>query len=90
MNNEIFIFFNQKLINLIYYDFIILLFFSHTLVYVFWYAGIRKIAWDNGIPNIDRFAGFLAAGGDDNLDFILPHFFGWLAVLTAKAGALFF
>ena len=80
--------FNQKLINLIYYDFIILLFFRLYLAYVFWYAGIRKIAWDNGIPNIDRFRVF-AAGGDDNLDFILPHFFGWLAVL-AEAGALFF
>ena len=80
--------FNQKLINLIYFDFVILLFFRLYLAYVFWYAGIRKIAWDNGMPNIDRFAGFLAAGGEDNLNFILPHFFGWLAVLAEAGGAI--
>ena len=80
--------FNQKLINLIYFDFIILLFFRLSLAYVFWFAGIRKIAWGNGIPNIDRFAGFLASGGEDNLNFIFPHFFGLLAVLAEAGGAI--
>ena len=80
--------FNQRLLNLNAFDFLVLLSFRLYLAYVFWFAGFRKIKWEDGLPNIDRFAGFLGPGGQDNLNFILPHFFGWLAVLAEAGGAL--
>ena len=80
--------FNQRLLNLYAFDFLVLLSFRLYLAYVFWFAGFRKIKWEDGFPNIDRFAGFLGPGGQDNLNFILPHFFGWLAVLSEAGGAI--
>ena len=80
--------FNQRLLNLNAFDFLALLSFRLYLAYVFWFAGYGKIKWEGGFPNIDRFAGFLGPGGQDNLNFILPHFFGWLAVLAEAGGAI--
>ena len=80
--------FNHKLMKLNRLDFLILFFLRIYLSYIFWTAGVRKIVWDNGIPNIDRFAGFLGPGGSDNLNLFLPHFFGWLAVLAEAGGAV--
>ena len=80
--------FNDRLLNLGIFDFLVLLSFRLYLAYVFWFAGYGKINWKDGIPNIDRFAGFLGPGGQDNLNFILPHFFGWLAVLAEAGGAI--
>ena len=79
---------NQKLMQLKGLDFLILFFLRIYLAYIFWVAGVRKIAWDNGKPNIDRFADFLGPGGSDNLNLFLPNFFGWLAVLAEAGGAV--
>ena len=80
--------FNQKLMQLNGLDFLILFTLRIYLAYIFWTAGVRKIDWDNGVPNIDSFAGFLGSGGSDNLNLFLPHFFGWLAVLAEAGGAV--
>ena len=84
LNYEFFKTFNDRLLNLGIFDFLVLLFFRLYLAYVFWFAGYGKINWKDGIPNIDRFAGFLGPGGQDNLNFILPHF--WVAGSLAEAG----
>ena len=41
--------------NLKAFDFIGLFFLRVYLFFIFWNAGIRKIAWEDGIPNVDRF-----------------------------------
>ena len=79
---------NQKLMQLNGLDFLALFLLRIYLAYIFWIAGVRKIVWDNGMPNIDRFAEFLGPGGGDNLNLFLPHFFGWLAVLAEAGGAV--
>ena len=81
--------FNQKLLGLNAFDFLILLSIRLYLAFVFWFAGYGKIAWKNGSPNIDKFAEFLGPGGQDNLNFILPYFFGWLAIFAEAGGAIF-
>ena len=81
--------FNQKLLSLNVFDFLILLSIRLYLAFVFWFAGYGKIVWKNGSPNIDRFADFLGPGGQDNLNFILPYFFGWLAIFAEAGGAIF-
>ena len=69
--------FNQKLMQLNGLDFFILFTLRIYLAYIFWTAGVRKIVWDNGVPNIDRFAGFLGPGGSDNLNLFTSFF--WMA-----------
>ena len=45
--------------NLKAFDFIGLFILRVYLFFVFWNAGVRKIAWEDGIPNVDRFSEFL-------------------------------
>ena len=45
--------------NLKAFDFIGLFFLRAYLFFIFWNAGVRKIAWEDGIPNVDRFSEFL-------------------------------
>ena len=49
---------------------------------------MRKIAWEDGIPNVDRFSEFLGPGGKDNLNLILPDLFAWLTVIAEAGGAV--
>ena len=74
--------------NLKAFDFIALFFLRAYLFFIFWNAGVRKIAWDDGIPNVDRFSEFLGPGGEDNLNLILPNLFAWLTVIAEAAGAV--
>jgi len=80
--------FNQKLLNLIAFDFLVLFIIRMYLAFIFWFAGYGKINWKSGSPNIDKFAEFLGSGGQDNLNFIAPYFFGWLAVFAEAGGAI--
>mgnify|MGYP001180086290 FL=1 len=74
--------------NLKAFDFIGLFFLRAYLFFIFWNAGVRKIAWDDGIPNVDRFSDFLGPGGEDNLNLILPNLFAWLTVIAEAGGAI--
>ena len=49
--------------NLKAFDFIGLFFLRVYLFFIFWNAGVRKISWEDGIPNVDRFSEFLGPGG---------------------------
>ena len=74
--------------NLKAFDFIGLFFLRVYLFFIFWNAGVRKIAWEDGIPNVDRFSEFLGPGGKDNLNLILPDLFAWLTVIAEAGGAV--
>lgn len=74
--------------NLKTFDFIGLFFLRVYLFFIFWNAGIRKIAWEEGIPNVERFSEFLGPGGKDNLNLILPDLFAWLTVIAEAGGAV--
>ena len=74
--------------NLKAFDFIGLFFLRAYLFFIFWNAGVRKIVWEDGIPNVDRFSEFLGPGGKDNLNLILPELFAWLPVIAEAGGAV--
>ena len=74
--------------NLKAFDFIGLFFLRVYLFFIFWNAGVRKIVWEDGIPNVDRFSEFLGPGGKDNLNLILPDLFAWLTVIAEAGGAV--
>ena len=69
--------------SLAFLDFIILFFVRVYLFFIFWGAGTssNKLSWNDGIPIVNpRFAEFLGSEGTDNLNFIFPTFFAWLAI----------
>ena len=83
--------FNSFLNRLSSIDFLVLFSVRVYLFFIFWGAGTsaNKILWEEGLPKVNpRFSEFLGPDGQDNLNFIFPSFFAWLAIVAEAGGAV--
>ena len=83
--------FDNFLSSLVKFDFLFLFVIRIYLFFVFWNAGMNKLLWEDDWPKINQeFVDLLGPNPDstDNLNFIFPTFFAWLAALAEAGGAV--
>ena len=83
--------FDDLLSSLVKFDFLILFIIRIFLFFVFWEAGMGKLLWEDDWPKINpEFLDLLGPNSEiaNNLNFIFPTFFAWLAALAEVGGAV--